>query len=94
MRIITGKVEFKVDRIPRPFPESVCAVCIWPFIWYEEHRYDDPCQQVHERYHWNDQLRWLVIPWFILYAVLRPFQGGGAGPFLGERSLQAGAGLP
>jgi hypothetical protein len=90
MRMVGGKIEFKVQRIPRPFPESLSAVCVWPFIWYEEHVYDDPCLQVHERYHWQDQLRWLVIPWFIVYGILRPFQRGGTGHFL-EREAYARA---
>ena len=33
--------------------------------------------QVHERYHWIDQIRWLHLPWFAAYLILRPFYGGG-----------------
>ena len=77
MRIVNGKIEFKVATIPKPFPGDTHAVCVWPFIWYEEPWWDDPCQQAHERYHWIDQMRWLVIPWFIVYLAFLPFTGGG-----------------
>ena len=77
MRILGGKVEFKVRRIPRPFPENVHAVTVWPFIFYEAEVWDNPCVQIHERYHWDDQIRWLLIPWFLTYLVLRIFYGGG-----------------
>lgn len=77
MRFVRGKIELKVQKIPRPFPEHVHAVTIWPVIVYEPHVWDDPCVQIHERYHWMDQIRWLLIPWFAAYLVLRPFYGGG-----------------
>ena len=32
--------------------------------------------QAHERYHWRDQMKWFVIPWFIIYVSLLPFYGG------------------
>ncbi|MCH8973799.1 MAG: hypothetical protein IH869_01875 [Chloroflexi bacterium] len=53
------------------------AVTIWPLIFYEPQVWDDPCLQAHERYHWIDQVRWLVVPWFVVYFVLRIFYGGG-----------------
>jgi len=77
MRISKGRVELKVRRIPRPFPEWTHAVTIWPVIVYEAEVWDNRCVQVHERYHWIDQLRWLLLPWFLTYLVLRPFYGGG-----------------
>lgn len=77
MRFVQGKIEIKVSRIPRPFPEHVHAVTIWPLILYEPQVWDNPCVQIHERYHWNDQIRWLLLPWFVAYLVLRPFYGGG-----------------
>ena len=57
MRIAKGRIEFKVPKIPRLFPEQVYAVTVWPFIFYEPHVWDDVCVQVHERYHWLDQIR-------------------------------------
>ena len=77
MRIVGGKIEIRVPKIPRPFPESVHAVTVWPLIFYEPQVWDDPCVQVHERYHWVDQVRWLVVPWFAAYLALRPRYGGG-----------------
>ena len=76
MRFIGGKIEFKVAHIPKPFPERVHAVTVWPFIWYEAQVWDDPCVQIHERYHWSDQVRWLVIPWFVAYFALSLRYGG------------------
>ncbi len=77
MRVVSGKMELMVRKIPRPFPERVHAATIWPFIWYESQVWDDPCVQIHERYHWMDQIRWLLLPWFAAYLILRPFYGGG-----------------
>ena len=70
-------IELSVKHIPWPFPKSVYAVTIWPFIFYEHQvRYDEGVL-AHERYHWKDQMKWLVIPWFIVYLSLSPFYGGG-----------------
>ena len=77
MRIVNGRIEVQVRNIPRPFPERVHAVTIWPLIFYEPQVWDDACVQVHERYHWIDQIRWLWVPWFVAYLALRPFYGGG-----------------
>ena len=76
MRVASGMIEIKVGKIPWPFPANVYAVTIWPFIFYESHKWDDHCVQIHERYHWMDQLRWLVVPWFVVYLVLRIFYPG------------------
>ena len=77
MRIVSGRIEVQVAKIPRPFPDRVHAVTVWPLIFYEPHVWDDACVQVHERYHWMDQIRWLWVPWFVAYLALRPFYGGG-----------------
>ena len=69
-------IELTVNRIPWPFPKSVHAVTLWPFIFYEKQIRHDPAIQAHERYHWKDQMRWLVLPWFIVYGALLPFYGG------------------
>jgi len=69
-------IEITVKHIPWPFPKSVHAVTIWPFIFYEERVRFDKATQAHERYHLADQKRWLVIPWFIAYVALLPFYGG------------------
>ena len=77
MRTVGGKIEVRVAKLPWPFPESVHAVTVWPLIFYEPPVWDDPCLQAHERYHWVDQARWLVLPWFAAYFVLKVFYGGG-----------------
>ncbi len=77
IRIDKGRVEITVARIPWPFPERVHAVTIWPFIFYEPQVWNDPCVQIHERYHWFDQIRWLLLPWFAAYLTLSIFYGGG-----------------
>ncbi len=77
MRFANGKIAIRVGRIPWPFPKAVHAVTLWPFIIYESQVWDDECVQIHERYHWTDQIRWLIVPWFLAYLVLRPFYGGG-----------------
>jgi len=70
-------IEIIVDRIRWPFPKHVHAVTLWPFIFYEAHVENDLAIQAHERYHWKDQMKWLVVPWFITYIGLLPFYGGG-----------------
>lgn len=69
-------IEISVKRIPWPFPKRVHAVTLWPFIFYEHSARYDKAVQAHERYHWRDQMRWLVIPWFLVYISLLPFYGG------------------
>ena len=72
-----ARIEVRVSRIPWPFPENVHAVTIWPVIVYEPQVWASPSVQAHERYHWKDQLRWLVVPWFIAYGLLRLRYSGG-----------------
>ena len=69
-------IELTVKRIPWPFPKRVHAVTLFPFIVYEPSARYDKAVQAHERYHWKDQMRWLVIPWFLVYIALLPFYGG------------------
>jgi hypothetical protein len=78
-RVVRGSIEIRVAHIPRPFPKSVHAVTVWPFIFYEPRVWDDPCVQIHERYHWKDQIRWPLVPWFVAYLVMRPFNDGRKG---------------
>lgn len=77
LRISGGRVEIRVPTIPRPFPSSVYATTLWPFVFYEPHVWNDECVQKHERQHWIDQIRWLVVPWLIVYMVLSIKYGGG-----------------
>ena len=77
MCFVRGKIEIKIGRIPRPFPEHVHALTIWPLILYEPQMWDDPCIQIHDRYNWTDHVRWLFLTWFVAYFVLRQFYEGG-----------------
>lgn len=77
MRIVNGRIEIRVPKVPWPFPARVDAVTVWPFIFYEPQVWNDPCVQIHERYHWVDQIRWLLLPWFATYLILSFFYGGG-----------------
>ncbi len=77
LRMSGGRIEIKVPKIPPPFPKQVYATTVWPFVFYEPQVWDDECVQVHERRHWVDQIKWLVIPWLIVYLVLSIKHGGG-----------------
>lgn len=47
------------------------SIAICPFIFYYYARDDvSPWLRRHEEYHWHHQLRWLVIPWFIIYGLM------------------------
>ncbi len=76
IRVTYGVVEIRVSKIPWPFPSWVYAFVVWPFIFYEPKAWGEECVQVHERYHWMDQLRWLLLPWFLVYGMLAIFYGG------------------
>jgi hypothetical protein len=78
IRISGGRIEVRVPRIQRPFPASVYATTVRPFVFYEPQVWDDECVQRHERYHWIDQIRWLVVPWLILSI---KYGGGRSHPF-------------
>jgi len=75
-RISGGRVEIRVPKIPIPFPPSVYAVTVCPFVFYASDVWDDKCVQVHERRHWIDQIKWLVVPWLIVYLLLSIKYGG------------------
>ena len=77
IRISGGRVEIRVPKIPRPFPPGVYATTVWPFVFYEPQVWDDECVQLHERRHWIDQIKWLVLPWLIVYLLLSIKYGGG-----------------
>ncbi|MDA1280127.1 MAG: hypothetical protein O3B95_08840 [Chloroflexi bacterium] len=76
-RISGGRIEVKVPKIPPPFPARVYATTVWPFVFYEPGVWDDECVQAYERRHWIDQIKWLVIPWLVVYLLLSIKYGGG-----------------
>jgi hypothetical protein len=77
VRLNGWRVEVRVPKIPPPFPNRVYATTVWPFVFYEPHVWDDECVQQHEAKHWLDQIKWLVIPWLIVYLLLSLRYGGG-----------------
>lgn len=58
------------------------AICVWPFIFYscEKAVVSDRLRR-HEEYHWHHQLRWLVIPWFVIYGLMWLQYGYSAHPW-------------
>ena len=48
-------------------PFRARAMTLWPLILYKPAVRRSVCIQVHERYHWYDQKRWWVLPWFVMY---------------------------
>lgn len=58
-------IEIKLQSLPA----NRAAITLWPFILYDRESYDT-CLRVHEEYHWKEQMKWLVIPWFIWYLIL------------------------
>ena len=59
-----------------PDDHEVEGICVCPFIFYTCAKGHVPeGLRRHEEYHWRHQLRWLVIPWFIVYGVLWIFYG-------------------
>jgi hypothetical protein len=75
-RYASGRLEFRVRKIPWPFPSSTHALTICPFVFYESGMWDDECLQKHERHHWIAQIQTLVIPWLVAYIVLLLIYGG------------------
>ena len=49
---------------------------MWPFIVVERDR-ETRCVLAHERVHYEEQRRWLVVPWLIAYGLLGLRYGGG-----------------
>ena len=47
------------------------GITLCPFIFYSDSEADVPdWLRKHEEYHWHHQLRWLVIPWLVVYGLL------------------------
>lgn len=66
----------RINKLGWPYPEWAHATTIWPFIFVERDN-ETPCLIVHEYNHLRTQLKWGVLPWFLVYAILLPFYGGG-----------------
>jgi hypothetical protein len=50
------------------------AITIAPFIFIAPSKADDKALVAHEMVHYKEQLKWLVIPWWIAYLVSRTFR--------------------
>ena len=52
------------------------GLTIFPFIFYYNAREDVGARlRRHEQYHWHHQLRWLVLPWYVVYWLIFLFTG-------------------
>lgn len=50
------------------------AITLAPFIFISPSKANDEALVAHEMVHYKEQLRWLVIPWWIAYLVSRTFR--------------------
>ena len=61
-----------------PAPQRVSvAITLFPFVFTKKGWENDPGLKAHEEYHFQEMLRWGVIPWYIRYISLMPKYGGG-----------------
>ncbi len=60
----------KPIEVTIPFMGPGRGLTLWPFCFYGPGGKDDKCLQVHEHYHWDQALRWGVIPWYVVYGLL------------------------
>ena len=71
-------IRITVKREILPFkPRRSVAITLFPFIFTHEDWRDDEALFAHEMYHWDEMLRWGVIPWYIRYLWLARKYGGG-----------------
>jgi hypothetical protein len=54
-------------------PFGAAAITTWPIIWASKAWGITPELTAHEEYHWRDQKRCWVLPWFAAYFILWPF---------------------
>jgi len=60
------------SNFPRLF--NAAGITIAPFIFIVPNQADDKALVAHETVHYKEQLKWLVIPWWITYLVSRTFR--------------------
>ena len=53
----------------RWLPFGIQAVTLWPVVCIQKGQ-DRKCLRVHELYHWQQALKWGVLPWYSLYIFL------------------------
>lgn len=51
-------------------PSHITAITLWPFVFYRRGVDRSKTLRAHERYHWDQALRWGVLPWYITYVLL------------------------
>ena len=70
-----GPINITVPERIWPLPK-IAAITLFPFVvWRQGHR--TPALEAHERYHWDQALRWGIVPFYLVYLALLPFYGGG-----------------
>ena len=67
---------------------GVDAITLGPFIVYRRGIEHDLPLRCHEHFHWKQALRWGVVPWYLAYLMLKPFDLGSRTP---RHSLEAQA---
>ena len=71
-------------------PRRIHAICLWPFVFYQR-GWRSPKLEAHERYHWRQQWRWGVLPWFAAYIILLVvYRTGGRRHPMERRAYEAG----
>ena len=66
--MILNPIEIVVPDVPF-MRKRIGAITLWPFIFYRKGQ-KDLAKQLHEYHHWEEAMRWFVIPWYIAYVVL------------------------
>ena len=71
-------IEVKFPFVFRFLPKKTDAITLFPFIFYRKDvdSYRKGLR-AHERYHWDNALRWGVLPFYVIYVVLLLKYGGG-----------------
>ena len=59
-------VELETPWLPG---KRIDGITLWPFILYRRGK-RSPALEAHERFHWQQALRWGVVPWYAAYVVL------------------------
>ena len=79
LRFPTPQVSYMqpIDIIVPKLPGKIAAITLWPFVVYRRGHETDYALRQHELYHWQEALRWGVVPWYLTYIALLPFYGGG-----------------
>ena len=65
-----------VSITTRFVPFNAQAITLWPIVLFRPEVANDVCVRAHEQYHWEDALRWGVLPWYLAYLLIGLFYIG------------------